>query len=177
MGTGSTENTAPKHVHTQENADDTVPKQVNAQVEKACNCRSKTDCPLNNQCKSGSLVYRATVKTSAQETHTYIGCSNDFKERWANHKQSFKNISRKNETVLSQHVWNKGLAPKPDITWEIITHAQTYKKGNRFCDLCTTEKLAIAKEIGKLSCLNKRTDFTNKCVHKMRHRLSNIKPK
>ena len=113
----STDNTVPKHVHTQENADDTTPKEANAQVKNACNCRTKTDCPLKNQCKSGPLVYRATIKTSAQETHTYIGCSNDFKERWANHKQSFKNISRKNETVLSHHVWSKGLAPKPDITF------------------------------------------------------------
>ena len=67
--------------------------------------------------------------------------------------------------------------PNPDITWEIIAHAQLYRRGNRFCDLCTTEKLLIAKELKKASCLNKRTDFTNACVHKRYHKLNNFTTK
>ena len=155
----------------------TVLKQAHTQEKQTCNCRPKTKCVLNNQCKSGPLVYRATVKSNTQDTHTYVGCTEDFKKRHSNHKQTFKNGSRRNETVLSQHVWNRGLNPNPDISWELIKHAQIYRKGNRFCDLCTTEKILIAKELEKPTCLNKRNDFTNACVHKAKHKLCKIQSK
>ena len=177
LDTGNTENTVPKQAHTQEGTENTAQKQAHPQEKQACNCRPQTKCVLNNQCKSGPLVYRATVKSNTQDTHTYVGCTEDFKKRHSNHKQTFKNGSRRNETVLSQHVWNRGLNPNPDISWELIKHAQIYRKGNRFCDLCTTEKILIAKELEKPSCLNKRNDFTNACVHKAKHKLCKIKPK
>ena len=151
--------------------DNTTPKQP---VE-ACNCKPRSKCVVNNQCKSGPVIYKATVAAGTQEEKTYVGCTNDFKHRHSNHKNSFRDISKKHATVLSQHVWNKGLAPNPDITWEIVAHAQEYKKGNRYCDLCITEKLQIAKELKKPTCLNKRTDLTNFCVHKAAHKLSKIK--
>ena len=174
---GETENTRPKEIQTQGDTENTSAKQTHAQKRATCNCRVKADCVVNNQCKSGPLIYRATVTSGMHTKHTYVGCTEDFKKRHSNHKQSFKNESRKNETVLSQHIWNKGLNPNPNINWEIITHAQTYRRGNRFCDLCTTEKLLIAKELGKTFCLNKRSDFTNACVHKAKHKLCRIKPK
>ena len=174
---GNMENTTPKQIHTQENTGNTIPKQAHPLEKKTCNCRAKAECVVNNQCKSGPLIYRATVKSGTQDTHTYVGCTEDFKQRYSNHKQSFKNGSRRNETVLSQHIWNKGLNPSPEITWEVLKHAQTYRRGNRFCDLCTTEKLLIAKELRHPYCLNKRTDFTNACVHKAKHKLCKIKPK
>ena len=141
-------------------------------AKKACNCRVKTNCVVNNQCQVGPVVYRATIGTNTQDKKTYIGCTENFKARYSNHKASFKHTSKKNDTVLSQHIWNKGLAPDPDISWEIITHAQTYKKGNKYCDLCTTEKVYISKEFRLPTCLNKRTDLTNSCIHKAKHKLS-----
>ena len=89
---------------------------------------------------------------------------------------SFKNSSKKQQTVLSQHIWNKGLEPNPDIKWEIIAHAHTYRKGGRYCDLCTTEKWLIAKNLKDPACLNKRNDYTNKCAHIAKHKLNKIKP-
>ena len=156
----STENTTPK------------------QTTDNCNCKNKSACVLDNQCLTltGPVVYKATVQAGTTEQKTYIGCTEDFKKRYANHKQSFKNSSKKQQTVLSQHIWNKGLEPNPDIKWEIIAHAHTYRKGGRYCDLCTTEKWLIAKNLKDPACLNKRNDYTNKCAHIAKHKLNKIKP-
>ena len=91
----NTEHTTPKQAHTQGDRGNTSPKQIHAQEKKTCNCRVKADCVLNNQCKSGPLIYRATVKSGTQDIHTYVGCTEDFKLRHSNHKQSFKNASKK----------------------------------------------------------------------------------
>ena len=50
--------------------------------QKNCNCRKSEDCPLNNNCQSECIVYKAEVKTSDGETREYIGMTaNSFKER------------------------------------------------------------------------------------------------
>ena len=70
----------------------------------------------------------------------YIGSTQDFKERLANHKASFRHEKLKKETVLSQYVWSEGLNPEPEISWTILKKGSIYKKGTRYCDICLSEK-------------------------------------
>ena len=56
---------------------------------KSCNCRQKSDCPLNQNCLSECLVYNAVLNTST--TKNYYGTSEkSFKEIYNNHTQSLK---------------------------------------------------------------------------------------
>ena len=36
-------------------------KQTTPVVARSCSCRQKSECPLNNECLSESLVYKAVV--------------------------------------------------------------------------------------------------------------------
>ena len=75
------------------------------------------------------------------ETKKYTGSTTDFKKRFYGHTASFKNKKKKNSTTLSAHIWEANLGPAPKIQWSILAKATSYKRGNRACDLCLTEKL------------------------------------
>ena len=59
---------------------------------KLCNCRKKSDCPLDGKCLTKNTIYEAKVTTEDNEERVYVGSTaNDFKERYRGHKSSFKN--------------------------------------------------------------------------------------
>ena len=87
------------HKHVLSNANATTPQ------PDTCNCRKKSDCPLEGKCPQTNVIYQATVTTETT-TETYIGLATNFKEHYRNHKTSFRHSNRKNETELSQHVWS-----------------------------------------------------------------------
>ncbi|KAL5012982.1 hypothetical protein ScPMuIL_011533 [Solemya velum] len=71
-------------------------------TNNTCNCRKKDDCPLHGNCQRKNVVYQATVTDKEQtKTETYVGIASDFKERYRNHKASFNNLSRRNDTELT----------------------------------------------------------------------------
>ena len=45
-------------------------------------------------------------------------------------------------------------------------------KGNRYCQLCLTEKMYIARNFCNAQYLNKRSDLALKIRHRAKHRLS-----
>ena len=142
---------------------------------KNCNCRPRDTCPLDGHCQE-SIVYRAEVTNNQGQTATYIGSSNNFKKRYGNHKKSFRYEQYKCETALSKYIWDNDLNPIPNIKWTIMSRAHEYKAGQRYCDLCLTEKLYISKEIKyNNNCINTRSDLTNRCVHKSKFKLNRIK--
>ena len=118
------------------------PKPTN---NKACSCRQKSDCPLNENCLSECLVYNAVVNTST--TKIYYGtCEKSFKERYNNHTSSFRNKSRQKSTELSNYIWElKENGENYTIDWLIAMKAHPYICGTRKCDLCLCEKLLIAR--------------------------------
>ena len=98
----------------------------------ACNCVNS--CILPNDCRAECVVYKAyTLKPEKQIQ--YIGCiAGEFKARYRNQKNSFKNKNKQNETALSQYIWRNGLNRnendeiiQPDIKWEIAKRCTTYK--------------------------------------------------
>ena len=68
-----------------------------------CNCRRKDECPMQNKCLADSIVYQATVTThDKQPKQTYVGLTEStFKTRYNNHKASFTNPTKRNETERS----------------------------------------------------------------------------
>ena len=71
---------------------------------KQCNCRVKSECPLDGHCLTSNVIYQATVVTD-KSTETYIGLTeNHFKTRYRNHLASFRDKRKKNATNLSRYI-------------------------------------------------------------------------
>ena len=74
-------------------------------------------------------------------------------------------------------LWNWDMEDKEvdyDIKWKIRKKAMMYKPGASYCDLCISEKVEILLANPK-SSLNKRTEILEKCRHRHRFKLGNIK--
>ena len=139
-------------------------------------CRRKTDCPMDGNCLSECLIYKASVITTANKYY-YGACENTFKERYNNHKCSFRKKSRKKKTELSKYVWE--LKEKDIyyfINWDIAMKSHKYVCGSRKCDLCICESLLIARADPNV-LLNKRDEFLSKCHHRKKFTLKCFKDK
>lgn len=140
---------------------------------KPCNCRKKNECPLNGKCRTPSIVYQAIVKSDKGE-ETYVGLTkNEFKQRLANHRQSFKKEAHRHQTELSKHIWSlKDRNIDFKIEWKILSHARPYSNISKRCSLCIMEKFYIICH-PKMATLNKRSELTSACRHASRFKLKN----
>ena len=130
-----------------------------------CNCRKKDSCPLEGNCKIQNIVYQAEV-TTPQSKETYVGlCDTMFKERFNNHKCSFRNERYKNSTELSKYVWNlKQRKIDYQIKWRKVKQARSYSNVNKKCNLCLWEKYFIICK-PEMSTLNRRNELSSICRH------------
>ena len=99
-------------------------------------------------------------------------CIYNFKARYYNHIQSFKNPSKRNQTELSKLIWNlKDAGHSPAIKWSIACRATAYTCGMKQCHLCLSEKLAILLAKPD-TLLNKRSELVAKCRHRNKFKLN-----
>ena len=150
-----------------------VLKEENTEQKRTCNCRCKKDCPLDGNCLVSSLVYKAEV-TTTNSVHSYIGnTGNEFKERYTQHKNTFKNRNLRNKTTLAGFIWDcKDNHREFKMKWSIVKHGFPYRCGSRRCDLCLQEKLEILQTDRPDSLLNSRNEMITKCPHGRRYKLS-----
>ena len=148
----------------------------NSNNNNTCNCRSKDNCPLDNKCLTASLIYNAKVTTTETNptTKNYIGLTEGtFKQRYNQHKLTFRHRRYINSTELSKHIWQlKDKDINFNIQWSIIAKASTYSNSSKKCDLCLTEKLMIIKHSNN-KLLNKRSELISKCRHENKFYLKN----
>ena len=141
------------------------------------NRRKKKSCPLNGECLTSQLFYRATVTNAVNEDmKKNIGLAdNTFKERHSNHKRDFKHQKYCNSTELAKYVWElKEEIIALIIKWEILNKVYGNPKQN-MCILCLTEKLWIINFIYDNNYLNKKSELINKCRHINKFLLKNVK--
>ena len=64
-------------------------------------------CPLQNQCQTPNLIYRAHVENEINnETKIYFGMAAiTFEERFQNHKKSLNHKQHSKNTELLKYVW------------------------------------------------------------------------
>ena len=104
-------------------------------TEYGCNCKNRDECPLEKECLTLRIVYRADVTNNKTDQHKYYYGISDtqFKGRYENHKMSFKNRSRLSASDLSKYcrklVDNSTV---PTINFSIAKHV----KGNTFINNC-----------------------------------------
>ena len=123
------------------------------------NINCKCNCPLNGECLTQCLVYKATSTTSSNSFVYYGTSEGEFKSRYNNHTKSFRHRECMNKTELSKHVWNlKDHGLDNNLSWEIHEKASPYQCGSKRCDLCLLEKVfTICADPDTL--LNKRTEL------------------
>ena len=70
------------------------------------NCRTKESCPLQNQCLTPKIIYRADVENDTNsETKFYFGLTETpFKDRFGNHTRDFKHKTYSKSTELSKYI-------------------------------------------------------------------------
>ena len=147
----------------------------NSTEDKLCNCR-KEPCPLNNQCLTSNLIYRAVITTDKTTKH-YVGSTgNTFKERYRNHKSSFNNTNKRHTTELANYIWNlKDNNTDFKIKWEILNRTKSKFNTKFGCRLCNLEKIQINKT-DKTKTLNKKSERQNICIHYQKFFFNKIKP-
>ena len=134
-----------------------------------CNCRNKTQCPVDNKCKSENVIYEATVSSENNDDMIYIGSTKrPFKNRLYEHRASFpkpNKIKPANCTRLTNYIWKlheKNINYK--ISWKIIKQIRCKFKPNYMCTLCNLERLYIANA-NRRKILNKRNELVTQCPH------------
>ena len=143
--------------------------------KKMCNCQNKDKCPMGGKCLSDSIVYRAELKVG-ENTKNYIGMTDGaFKTRYRNHKNSFTNINKKQETALSKVVWDLGANGEPNVSWTILKKCNKYAAGMKMCSLCLSEKLQILNACNDKDNVNKKSEAISLCVHRNKYKLANWK--
>lgn len=144
-------------------------------TEKKCSCPKNAKCPLDGECLTKDIVYRAVV-TCGGTVETYVGLTaTSFKSRYANHKASFKTESKRNATELSKHIWDlKDNNLDYAIKWNILCRASHYSNSTKRCNLCIAEKFFILCK-PRNATLNKRNELVSKCRHKGKFLLGNVK--
>ena len=141
---------------------------------KSCSCSNKTTCPLENKCMEKSLVY----ETTSTGPFKYIGISeSNFKIRYNNHQNSFRNRKYQNIAELSKKVWElKDNNQSFTISWKKLQGTDPFTPGKKKCNLCVTEKLYIIKHKVKFKekLLNKKSEIISKRRHENKYMLRNI---
>ena len=143
-------------------------------TEYGCNCRTRETCPLQNQCLTPNLIYRADVENNANRgTKIYFGLAEkSFKAWFANHnKKTMKN------TELSKYIWSlKEDQTTFRIRWSLVEKVYSRTKIN-FCPLCSAEKLHLIQNFNDNRLLNKRNEFISGCRHQVKLLMKSFKRK
>ena len=144
-----------------------------------CNCRVKNECPLNGECQTPSVIYRADVVNNFNDEEKFYFGSADttFKERYRNHIRDFKHEKYENSTELAKYLWQlRSDNISFSFKWTIIT--KLYGSPNPLlCKLYLTEKLWIINYLNDENMLNKKSELLSRCRHFKKHLLGNAKEK
>ena len=143
------------------------PEETNSQVGG--------NCPLNGACQFKCVVYKAEV-TVPNDERLYYGISEGYiKPRISKHNTSFNHRQYEHETTLSTYIWSlKDSGTAYTIRWSIAAKAKKLKCSATRCDLCLTEKMLIARS-DHPGLLNSRSELLNKCRHRNKYLLNELK--
>ena len=153
-------------------------RREDVKASKMCNCqKGQKSCPVDAQCLTSAVVYKATVTASDGDVRTYTGSTDrKFKERLYENRTDANNRSHRHNTKLAGYVWEKKDAGRSidNVRWQLLKKCHKYEPGGRMCDVCLSEKLSIMKN-REHNSLNQRSELMHRCIHKSRRTLSSVK--
>ena len=157
-------------------------KAINKDVKewKPCNCRVKSECPLNCQCQVTNIIYKCTILSPDKPNKVYLGTAEgDIKKRFHNHRKSFNNESSASDITLSKYI--RELKERSNLNqtlvWSIVKKVPPYSNISKKCLLYLHEKLEIINYPRPDELLNKRSELISKCRHASKFLLRNYKTK
>ena len=129
-----------------------------------CNCKVKSRYPLNGECLTSKITYRANASNDkTAKKKFYFGLADTpFKGRYRNHTRDFKHEKHENCTELAKYIWQLKCS---NINFAIKYSIASKVSGNPssiVCPLCITEKLWIIKFLNNKDLLNKKSELINK---------------
>ena len=141
------------------------------------NYKVKSSCPLNGECLTPKMIYRADVSNDENsDKKFYFGLADTpFKERYRNHTRDFKHENYENCTELAKYIWQ---LKQSNINFSIKYSIASKVSGNPssvICLLCITEKPWIIKFLNNKDLLSKKSKLINKCRHLNKFLLANVK--
>ena len=90
----------------------------------------------------------------------------NWKFRYYNHLQSFRNPTLKNQTALSRYDWDQiELGLTSIINWKVIKRSSSTNSLHVKRNLCLEEKICIVK-YSKGNLLNTRKEMISACRHR-----------
>ena len=157
-------------------------KVINKDVKelKSCNCRVKSECPLNGQCQITEIIHKCTALSADKPNKVCLGTAEgDFKLRFYNHRKSFNNEASANNTTLSKYIWELKKTSNLSLTlvWSIAKKVPPYSNISKKCLLFLHKKVGIINYPGPDELLNKKSELISKCRHANRFLLRNYKAK
>ena len=96
---------------------------------KTCNCRSKINYPLNDNCSESCIVSKAEVVTENQSKIHFDFCNGFFKERLRNHTKPLNK-----ENTDTKYIWTTTEKCR-NFSVPSLKKCHPYRVGNRRCDL------------------------------------------
>ena len=129
-------------------------------ILKAYNGRRPADWPMARDCLRSFMIYQGTVTMEdSKPDQTYVVLrETSFKMRFANHKSSYKDPSKRLSTEPSKHVWcSKEAKLKFRITWKFLKQTTPFSSVLNCCNLCLWEKYFIIQR-PELATLKKRNE-------------------
>ena len=125
---------------------------------KSCNCRVKSESPLNCQCQVTDIICKGTVNK------VYVGTAeSDFKKQFYNDRNSFDNEASANDTNFSKYIWVLKNPSNLSLTlvWSIAKKVPPYYNTSKNCLLCLHEKLEIINYPQSEELLNKISEYSS----------------
>ena len=134
---------------------------------------------MNSNCLISNITYKCTVSSATTtKQRAYLGLvDGDWKQRYYNHTQSFRNARYKNNTSHIIYLWElkKKTSEIPKLTWSIPKIDPGYLNILKRCLLCLHEKLYIATCHNQEELVNKRSELILKFCHENKFLLANYK--
>ena len=105
-------------------------------------------------CNCSDVIYEAEVCINGErqgQGKIYVGlASGSWKKRYYNHMQSFRRVAQRNDTELSNYIWDLKLKDvNYEIFWRKVCNAYPYSIEAKRCSFCSREKVEIITTIMK----------------------------
>ena len=113
---------------------------------------------MEGKCRSEDIIYKCVVTATGHPRKVYLGTAEgDFKQRYYNHKKSFRNRKYANETSLSKYIWEMKDKHNrsPNLMWCIVRSVPGYSNISKICKLCLHKKYEILNYPDQQELFNK----------------------
>ena len=146
---------------------------------KSCNCRVKSECPLNGQYQVTDIIYKCTALSPGKPNKVYLETAEgDFKKRFIIiGSRLTMNLGQMIPPFQNIYGNYKKHQIQARLFLPIAKKVRIYSNISKTCLLCFHEKLEIINYPRPEELLNKRSKLISRCRHANKLLMRNYKTK